>query len=350
MNKGVIVAAFAALMVATASFDAAAQDAALEAQLKELAKSPPDIATAGKWFKLKDSVTDNGRRQEILKAAAAALILSKKGDAYQTRVRPLLDDAAGFEESFLAPCSECGGDGTSSKACPACKGSGKCQFGNCQGGRRRVQQITGDKYVTCSECKGSGRCQKCGGKGKLNGKCIRCGGKGKSMDRTMLSSAYRKHTDTAARWEEVQRERIERERQEAEAKARAEAERVAQEQKREERRREREEYQEEMRALGLKKIGGKWMTPGSVRNVAYKIFQIYEPGHALCRDKYGTVFCLLYSAEDNRAVAEGDVLKNDLYRCGTYSYITVQDAPSTVRQFAIDLPVALKEIERQGLD
>ena len=74
------------------------------------------------------------------------------------------------------------------------------------------------------------------------------------MDRTMLSSAYRKHTDTAARWEEVQRERIERERQEAEAKARAEAERVAQEQKREERRREREEYEEENGDMVYKNI------------------------------------------------------------------------------------------------
>ncbi len=240
MNKGFIVAAFATLMVTTASFDAVAQDAALEAQLKELAKSPPDIATAGKWFKLKDSVTDNGLRQEILKASAAALILSKKSDVYQARVRPLLDDAEGFEESFLAPCSECGGDGTASKVCPVCKGSGDCQYMNCQGGRHRIHQINGDRYENCRECKGSGQCQKCKGKGNLDGKCPRCGGKGKSMDRNMLSSAYKKHTDTAARWEQVKRERIERERQEAEVKARAKAERVAQEQKREERRRERD--------------------------------------------------------------------------------------------------------------
>ena len=198
MNKGIIVTAFAALMVATASFDAAAQDAALEAQLRELAKSPPDVATAGKWFKLKDSVTDNGLRQEILKASAAALILSKKSDVYQARVRPLLDDATGFEESFLAPCSECGGDGTSSKTCTVCKGSGRCHYANCQGGRHRVQQINGDKYENCRECKGSGQCQKCKGKGNLDGKCPRCGGRGRSFKAELAQKAYHDHANAAS--------------------------------------------------------------------------------------------------------------------------------------------------------
>ena len=227
MNKGIIVTAFAALMVATASFDAAAQDAALEAQLRELAKSPPDVATAGKWFKLKDSVTDNGLRQEILKASAAALILSKKSDVYQARVRPLLDDAEGFEESFLAPCSECGGDGTSSKACPVCKGSGDCQYMNCQGGRHRIQQINGDKYENCRECKGSGQCQKCKGNGKLKGKCARCGGKGKSMDKALVFDAYKKHADAATRLAKEEHERKEHERRETEEKERIESERLA---------------------------------------------------------------------------------------------------------------------------
>lgn len=85
-------------------------------------------------------------------------------------------------------------------------------------------------------------------------------------------------------------------------------------------------YEEEapiMEARGLKYIDGKWMTPGSVRNFSYKVFQIYEPGHALCHDGDGIIFCLLYSAKENRNVAEGDIFWNDLYRCGTYSYITV---------------------------
>lgn len=145
--------------------------------------------------------------------------------------------------------------------------------------------------------------------------------------------------------EKAEAERLERERKAEEAREKAEAERL---------KREREEYQRRqnalrvaMESLGLVDIRGKWMTPGSVRNVRYIVFQIYEPGHALCRDDDGRVFCLLYSADTNRDLAEGDILVNDLYRCGTYSYLAVNNAPRTVAKFAIDLPVAQEEINKR---
>ena len=363
MNKHVAIGFISCLGAAVAI---AAPDSHLEQRLKELSRSPVDYAVAGKWFKIADEIENDGQRQEALMAAGAALIHAKRGDIYQTRIRQMLDDAPAFEGEFMVECPDCKGSNELKRPCITCKGTGRCQYANCQGGMHRVHQITGDKIEKCRECKGSGKCQKCNGEGYLRGKCTRCGGKGKSINMDKILASYKKHSETAARWEQVERERKEKERLEAEEKARIEAERmakerleaeekarieaerVAKEREREERRREREELAEEMRERGLVDVRGKWMTPGSVRNVVYGIFQIYEPGHALCRDKYGTVFCLLYSAEDNRNIAEGDVLRNDLYRCGTFSYITVQNAPSTVKQFAIDLEVASREIKKQN--
>ncbi len=323
------------------SDDAAETPPQLERQLTELSQAPVDYEVAGKWFKLAKDIADNGRRQEAFMAAAAALIYAHKSEVYQKNVRTQIDNAATFEEEFMRECPDCRGGGKSRHPCPACKGSGTCRYANCQGGKHLVYQITGNRYETCRDCKGSGKCQKCKGGGHQERKCTRCGGKGKRIDGELVLAAYEKHVDHAIRWEQVERERKERERKEAE-------ERIAKEREREDRRRKEEELAKIMRAQGLVDIGGKWMTPGSSRNVAYKVFQIYEPGHALCHDG-DTIFCLLYSAEDNRTLAEGDVMRNDLYRCGTFSYVTVQNARSTVRQYAIDLSVAQKEIKRQGL-
>ncbi len=339
---------------------AAVPESSLERQLKDLSRAPVDYALAGKWFKVANEIQTAGQRQEALMATGAALIYSKKGDIYQQRIRQMLNDATAFEDEFMENCPDCGGKGESNHPCPACKGTGQCQYANCEGGRHLVHQIQGSHWETCRDCKGSGRCQKCRGEGIIHGKCLRCGGKGKRASMDLVMAAYKKHADLAAKWEQLERERKERERKEAEEKARAEVERKERERKEaeereqreredEERRREYEALAAKMRAKGLVDVDGRWMTPGSVRNVAYKIFQIYEPGHALCRDVNGVVFCLLYSADDNQNVAEGDILRNDLFRCGTYSYTTVQNAPSTVRQFAIDLEVAMRENKRQGI-
>lgn len=105
-----------------------------------------------------------------------------------------------------------------------------------------------------------------------------------------------------------------------------------------------------MQSRGLVYIGGKWMTPGSARNVEFEVFQIFEDGHALCQSSNGITFALLFSASDNRRIAEGDRFMNDLYRCGTYSYTTVQEARRRVPQYAIDLEVAEKLIDYEDSD
>lgn len=105
-----------------------------------------------------------------------------------------------------------------------------------------------------------------------------------------------------------------------------------------------------MQSRGLVYIGGKWMTPGSARNVEFEVFQIFEDGHALCQSSNGITFALLFSASDNRRIAEGDRCMNDLYRCGTYSYTTVQEARRRVPQYAIDLEVAEALVDYEDSD
>ena len=356
-------------------------DDPLEQELKELARSPACYEVAGKWFQAAKKITDAELKQEVLKAAAAGAIYGRKEDIYVKRIRSLIQNPEGFESEFFATCPECGGAGMQDRPCQTCKGSGRCANPRCRGGNVVFHRISGDVWSVCSQCNASGHCQKCGGKKSFRTKCNRCGGTKRVANKDLLLASYRKHVDAAAKWkQELERrererkeaeekakaeaERRERERKEAEAKAKAEAERRERERKeaeekakheREERerrqaeiRKEQERIRLEMEALGLVNVKGKWMTPGSVRSVRYIVFQIYEPGHALCKDRTGRVFCLLYSAEDNQNLSEGDILVNDLYRCGTYSYITVNDAPSTVAKFAIDLPVAQREIQRQN--
>ena len=137
----------------------------------------------------------------------------------------------------------------------------------------------------------------------------------------------------------------------------------------EEQRRKDEEFARKQRAKGLVLYDGKWMTPAeraqaekrdrffqfidnrSINNCVYSILQIIGDGKALCVNRRsGTTFCLLYSTDNahNRAISEGDVLRNNLWWCGTYTYTTVQNARSTVSMFAIDADVAIREAIRQG--
>ena len=181
------------------------QQSQLERQLKELSRTPVDYEVAGKWFKIADEIENDGRRQQALMAAGAALIYSKKGDVYQNHLRQMLDNAVAFENEFMVACSDCKGSNQSKRSCASCKGTGRCHYANCQGGRHRVHQINGDTYEKCRECKGSGRCQKCNGKGYLFEKCPRCGGKGKTMDRDLLLAAYKKHAGIAANQKNFER-------------------------------------------------------------------------------------------------------------------------------------------------
>lgn len=342
----------------------------LDSQIKKLSKAPISFEVASKWAKLSKKIEDEGLRQEVLKAASAAVIHSKRREVYDENIKSHIQEKDEFESEFYETCSKCSGEGKCDSKCLTCNGSGKCRMGNCREGTITIRRITGSVTDRCGQCRGTGICQKCGGSGNVRLFCSRCNGKKKILNKDLLIKSYKKHVEIATKWKQ-EREREARERREAEEKARIEAERRERERKEaeekarieaERRERERKEAEEKarieaekqeniarmMRELGLVNVRGKWMTPGSSRYVRYMVFQIYEPGHALCKTKDGLVFCLLYSAKDNRNLAEGDVLANDLYRCGTYSYITVENAPRTVRQYAIDLSVALEEIEKQN--
>ncbi len=243
MNKHIMIAS-AIILGAAVAF---AETPQLEQQLKELSRAPVDYAVAGKWFKIAKDIANDGQRQEALKAAAAALIFVHKGDVYQKNVRTQIEDAATFEEEFLQECPDCHGGGESERPCPVCKGTGRCQYANCQDGTHRIHQINGDRYEPCRECKGSGQCQKCKGEGNVKGKCVRCGGRGKSMDKELVRTAYRKHAEAVARFVQEEREQRERERKEAEEKARKEQEREERERRQAEERAEREREREERR-------------------------------------------------------------------------------------------------------
>ena len=179
---------------------------------------------------------------------------------------------------------------------------------------------------------GYGRCPKCAGEGSRKEKCVTCAGTGKVFSEAIATHVFHDLCNVIA--DDMKDAELEHVR-------RCEREKLRIKQ---------EKLRIEMESLGLVDVYGKWMTPGSKRNVTYIVFQIYEPGRALCKDETGRIFCLLYSAAANRNLAEGDILVNDLYRCGTYSYVTTQSAPRTIAKFAIDLSVAQREIEGQNQD
>ena len=334
-------------------------------------------------------------RQDIYKIVCAGLVAIGDNVNFEKLYNRILDTNSGCD--YVTKCYRCNGSGHAENSCSVCGGSGVCPACHGQGGSVR-QGLAGASNVVmpCGKCGRSGKCSRCRGSGRISEKCNDCGGKGKSVSQNRAKGTYirlkedlinslEKKTMTAKGLVQYGDEWIspeEKETREKEAKGlilyegewmtprekenremaakglvrygdewvtpeererRLEKEREERE-KREERQR---EVVERMRDMGLVNIRGKWMTPDSLRDVQFHVFQIYESGHALCRF-VGTdiIFCLLFSAENNRNVAEGDYFTNDLYRCGTYSYTTVQGAPSTVRMYAIDLEVAIKEIKK----
>lgn len=288
----------------------------LEQKFAKLAGAPADYETAKKFIDLAKSVGEGSARQILLQAAALAMLYARELDAYTRIVKPLMVKTESFEKSFRSKCSVCQGDGNEYEDCLSCHKTGRCPSPGCSGGRVEIRKRTfacGDLQPStsysagsrkCSSCNGTGKCRYCNGVGKIPKPCRKCAGKGWIVTPSKVLEIYQKTI---------------------------------------------EDIPIVLYNHNLEYIDGKWMTPGSVRNLPFEVFQIFSPGQALCRDNTGTIFCLLYSAQHNRNLAEGEHYANDLYRCGTYSYITVQGAPSTVRQFSIDLETAERENRRQGI-
>ncbi len=168
-----------------------AKDKSLKNLVDELSNVPPDAASAGKWFKFSGQVESRELRQEMLKATGAALVYAKRSDVYQAKVRPLINDVATFEETFLGKCPTCGGNKTVSTRCAICSGNGACHSPGCRNGGHLVRQIQGTHWEQCRECKGTGRCKRCGGTGKIQSNCQHCKGRGKTINPDSVAEAYR---------------------------------------------------------------------------------------------------------------------------------------------------------------
>ena len=171
------------------------KDKTLKSRIDELWNSLPDTTSASKWFKLSSEVESRELRQEMLKATGAALVYSKRSDAYQTRVRSLIKDVSAFEETFVATCPTCNGTKVTTIKCATCSGDGACHAPGCRNGGHLVRQIQGTHWEQCRQCKGRGRCQKCGGTGKIQSNCRHCQGKGKAMNLDSVATAYRDSVD-----------------------------------------------------------------------------------------------------------------------------------------------------------
>lgn len=314
-----------------------------ESELQSLATAAtadPDVRHAGMLHSVAMATSDVERQQKYLKAAAACLIACDKEKAYAKHIKGKLQNAAKVESELKGDCKKCSGSGLKKRWCTSCSGSGQCP--GCKGAGEFMSVgfdgRTGSR--PCRKCHGRRDCHKCRGEGAIKEKCLECAGLGKVFSKTVAECVFRDTCNAlvkdAERARQEAKEREEREKREA--KEREEREKADAKARKE---------RERMEALGFVSVYGKWMTPGSERAVRYRVFQVYESGHALCNDGTGRLFCLLYSADDNQDLSEGDVLVNDLYRCGTFSYIDVNNARRVVAQFAIDLHVALKEIRKR---
>ena len=342
-----------------------------ESELRAIGVAAPDTKIASTLYHVAMATSNNVERKEAyLKSAAACLLACDKRDVYQKHIKDKIQNVAEFEDCLKEVCKKCSGKGKKARQCYICKGKGRCS--SCKGSGHTVTMgfDRPNDSKPCRKCGGSGRCTKCGGEGSTMEKCFACAGTGKVFSKAIAERIFhdscnaiadsmaaelrakaeaaereQKRIDAEAR---AKAEAAEREQKRIDAEARAKAEAEEQERVQAEERKRKEKIRRAMENLGLENVDGEWMTPGSVRSARFIVFQIYEPGHALCKSADGILFCLLYDARSNRNIAEGDVYVNDLYRCGIYSYIDVQNASRTVRQYAIDLEVALKEIKKQN--
>ena len=193
----------------------------IDQELKELSTAPASYEVAGKWFKLSKKIEQEGLRQEVLKASAAAVICANKYDVYVKRIRPEIQNNDVFDGEFFDQCAVCRGTGKQDIKCIDCKGAKRCTHGNCNNGKTVVHRMSGNVVSKCSKCKGTGLCQKCGGKGSVSRLCSRCDGSKKIINKERLMAVYQKHAQAAAKWKQ-EREREEQERRVAVEKAQRE--------------------------------------------------------------------------------------------------------------------------------
>lgn len=271
----------------------------------------PDVYLLARLFDARHAPGGGDKFVEAVEGfVASGLLLAKRQDLYQNRVKPHCDflDTASFELKVTKRCENCR-NGKVYRDCSKCEGSGKCP--HCNGyGRVRTNITTmydsrfpGDtKIITqqCGSCEGSGQCKFCIGAGKVEGACTKCMGRGRFLDKksaaheyvwnalslikylcdvgdktdmpALLKRDFKKAREKAEKKFDILREAREddeaEEQRERERQEQAERERREREEKAERERKEREEqeaFEAEQRAKGLVKYGGKWMTPDEKR-------------------------------------------------------------------------------------
>lgn len=324
-------------------------------KIRELSSKPAAMKNGVKFLLALADTAPDALAKSAFEAACAAMIAGGDLSGYE-KGKSRLQDPVAFEKNVFDFCQECEGSG---KAVPKC--------GECGGtGLRRIPNS--NIMERCPSCRGSGRNP---GASPSAGPCRKCGGHPKSADSAKAKKYFDKRLSDAIAECKKQINAERRAREEEENRILKEEKAAVQRRLAEERRKREEEFAAAQRAKGLVLYNGDWMTPSERENArkrdrflafirersrfgcVYSILQIIGDGKALCIDlQTGKTFCLLFSTDSahNRAIAEGDRMRNDLYWCGTYSYTTVRNAESTVSMFAIDLDTAIFVAELQGFD
>jgi hypothetical protein len=111
-------------------------------------------------------------------------------------------------ELLFESCYNCGGDGTLTRKCPSCKGSGECekcikpesmlgkQSSRDQESMTALGKRDGEENE-CEACEGSEDCGRCGGDGYVEIHCSKCRGTGKVVARIYCETVRDKYVRAA---------------------------------------------------------------------------------------------------------------------------------------------------------
>lgn len=288
-------------------------------EMKGLTPTKSELAAVFSHWKELSNPHKGAIRDDVAFMTCAGLLAIGDMDSF-ARARSELSDERAFQTETTESCSNCHGTGRTGTPCDYCRGSGRCSrcHGNGSIDAPRLQGMGSAASMPCPSCHGSGSCIACND-GQKELRCASCNGSGRRVSKQRAQSAFERH------------------------RARAVRHLVAALQK----------------ARGLTMIGGKWMTPGSIRNISLSVLQKFplrgvtmmrepmsgEHGGLLCVDSSGEVGCVIVSSDEWDRATEGRTYRFDLFRCGQYTYTTKTGLEKTVPLFATDLDTALEEME-----
>lgn len=145
----------------------------------------PLLSTEGRKFLLREDADTGARDTALALALLQSLLSNNRDEAHRVFlvIEELgLDIPSVGRDILFKECSVCDGNGTISRECAACGGTGRCP--KCNGTGQRKSGLA-DTTVYCTTCRGKGKCLECQGTGQLVSRCRACGGRG-----TRLNSLY----------------------------------------------------------------------------------------------------------------------------------------------------------------